>query len=93
MRLFKYLLVLAALLCPAVALCGDLGLMRLGLIQGGVQVMTKDASAEWEPAAVNLPLNEGDRIWVPEEGRMEIQVRGGVYVRADEKSSTDIINC
>ncbi|MBI5810122.1 MAG: FecR domain-containing protein [Deltaproteobacteria bacterium] len=91
MRLFKYLVVLAMLLRPALAFSEDLGLMRLGLIQGAVQVITKDTTTEWEPAAVNMPLNEGDRIWVPEDGRMEIQVRGGVYVRADEKTSTDIL--
>lgn len=91
MQLFKYLVLLAMLLFPAVAFSEDLGLMRLSLIQGDVQAIIQNSPTDWEPAAINMPLNDGDRIWVPEEGRTEIQVRGGVYVRVDEKSSIDII--
>ncbi len=91
MRLLKYLFIFAFVLLPALAFSQDLGPMRLGLIQGGVQVMTRDTTAVWEAAEINTPIGVSDRIWVPDNGRAEIQVRGGVYVRADGGSSIDVL--
>jgi hypothetical protein len=39
-----------------------------------------------------VPLNEGDRLWVPEGGRVETQIRGGGSIRADEKTAFDILS-
>ena len=68
----------------------DMGRVRLSLINGDVQVLIKD-STDWTDAAINVPLGEGDRLWVPAEGRAEVQIRGGVYVRAGDNTSLDIL--
>jgi hypothetical protein len=78
------------LLSPSAVFSEDLGLMRLSLIQGNVQILTQD-NDDWTPASINMPLYEGDRLWVAEESRLEVQAEGGVYVRADERTSLDIL--
>jgi hypothetical protein len=81
------------LLVPAPAFSedsDDLGRVRLSLINGDVQVLIKD-STDWTDAAINVPLGEGDRIWIPAEGKAEVQIRGGVYVRAGDTTSLDIL--
>jgi hypothetical protein len=90
-QLSRYLTFLFILLFPSVVFSEDLGIMRLSLIQGNVQIITQD-NGDWTPALINMPLNEGDRLWIPEDGRLEIQVQGGVYVRADERTAVDILS-
>lgn len=91
MRLLnKYLLLVFILLYPALAHSNDLGLIRLSLIDGDVQVMIKDAT-DWTPAAINLPLYEGDRIWAAEDSKAELQIQGGVYARTDGNTALDIL--
>lgn len=82
---------LVVLLFPLSAFPDDMGLMRTSLITGDVLISGQDL-AEWTAATVNLPLNEGDRLWVPEDGRLETQIRGGVSIRADEKTAFDILS-
>jgi len=36
-------------------------------------------------------LRDGDRIWVPEGGKTELQLRDGTYLRLDEKSALEIL--
>jgi hypothetical protein len=69
---------------------GGMGRVRLSLINGDVQMQIKD-STDWTDAAINVPLGEGDRLWVPAEGRAEVQIRGGVYVRAGDNTALDIL--
>ncbi len=90
MRLGKYLITVYLLLMPAVVLSNDLGLIRLSLIEGNVQIVVRDTT-DWTEATINLPLNEGDRLWVPDNGRAELQTGGGVYVRADSNTALDIL--
>jgi hypothetical protein len=78
------------LLIPGIACGDDLGYLRLGLIEGDVQVLIKDTT-DWTDGVVNLPLGEGDRLWVPDGARTELQVRGGVMVRADGDTSLDTL--
>ena len=87
----KYLVLMFILLSPSTVFSEDLGPMRLSLIQGNVQILTQD-NDDWAPAEINMPLTEGDRLWVAEESRLEIQVEGGVYVRADERTALDILS-
>ncbi len=75
---------------PVFAFSEDLGLVRLSLIEGDVQVLIKD-STDWTAAEVNLPLNEGDRIWVADNSKAEFQIRGGVYARMDGNTALDIL--
>ncbi len=88
--LIKYMFIVLFLMVSATALANDLGLVRLSLIEGGVQVLIQD-TADWTAAAINLPLYEGDRMRVPDNGRAELQFQGGVYVRADADTSLDVL--
>lgn len=88
----------AAALCAVVILwvasaagAAELGTARLSLVAGDVQILTEDTN-EWVPAAVNMPLAEGDRLWSPDGSRAEIQVRGGVQVRVDARTALDIVD-
>ena len=87
-NLFKGVL-LFLLLIPAAARANE-GLVRLSLIDGDVQVLIQDTT-DWTPATINLPLNEHDRIWVPDGGKVELQIEGGVYARAAGNTSLDFL--
>jgi hypothetical protein len=92
MRFSNYLmLIVIFLMVPAAVLSADMGLMRVSLIEGDVQVLIKD-STDWTEAATNIPLAEGDRLWVPDGGKAEVQIRGGVFVRGDGNTALDILN-
>jgi ferric-dicitrate binding protein FerR (iron transport regulator) len=43
------------------------------------------------PASINMPLSDGDQIWVPEGGRTELQLRDGTFFRLDENSALEIL--
>ncbi|HEX9136680.1 MAG TPA: DUF6600 domain-containing protein, partial [Nitrospirota bacterium] len=90
MRIGKYLLIIFLLLIHATTYANDLGLIRLSLIEGDVQIVVQDTT-DWTEATINLPLNEGDRLWVSDNGKAELQIRGGVYARADGNSALDIL--
>ena len=90
MRVRRYLLIIFLLLIPPSAFANDLGLIRLSLIEGDVQIVVQDTT-DWTKATINLPLNEGDRLWVSDNGKAELQIRGGVYARADGDSALDIL--
>ena len=64
--------------------------MRVNLVQGDVQVKIAE-TGEWVPASVNMPLVEGDELWVPEGGRAALQTTGGDYVRLDEGTALQIL--
>jgi hypothetical protein len=91
MRLLSRLMLLLFVLAPGAARADDPGLMRLSLIDGGVQVLIRD-STDWTDATINVPLDEGDRLWVPDGGRAEVQIRGGVVVRADGGTALDVLS-
>lgn len=75
---------------PVSAFSDDLGMARIGLVNGDVQISTADTK-EWVPASINTPLQQGDRIWVPEGGRSEVRISGGVSARLDAVTSFDIL--
>lgn len=78
-------------LLAARAFPADLGLVRMGIVEGDVQIYTAEAG-DWVPAAVNTPLTQGDRVWVPEGGRSELQFRDGFFIRLDEFTSFDLLS-
>jgi hypothetical protein len=91
MRVFRNVMLFGVfLLYPALACAQDFGQMRLSYLEGDVQVVVKDTT-DWTTAAVNLPLAEGDRIWVGSDGKAELQIRGGVYARMDGNTALDIL--
>ncbi len=67
-----------------------LGDLHTSLVEGDVQIITSDAS-DWVPASINMPLREGDRIWVPGGGRLELYRQDGTVMRLDENTSLDLL--
>jgi len=63
---------------------------RLSLVYGDVMVITPDAD-DWEPAAVNIPLDEGDAVWCPNGAKAEIQLPNGSTVRLDGGSQLNLL--
>jgi len=91
MKILKYIAFVSIfLLLPVYGYTEPLGSLRISLIEGDVQVMTED-TGEWVPASINMPLVDGDRIWVPEGGRTELHLRDGTFLRLDENSALDIL--
>ena len=80
----------ALLLFPLHSGAAPLGEMRVHLVQGDVQVKIAD-TGEWVPASVNMPLVEGDELWVPDGGRAALQLTSGDYVRLDEGTALQIL--
>ena len=85
------LLLLSLALLSSRAYSADLGMVRMGIVQGDVQIYSEDAG-DWVPAAANTPLGQGNRIWVPAGGRSELQVLGGIVLRLDDSTSLDILS-
>lgn len=79
-----------ALLFSAHGWAATLGELRLSLAEGDVQVKTEDTK-DWSPAAINLPLRAGDRLWVPAGGRAEVEGRNGTTIRLDAETSVEIL--
>ena len=91
MKILKYIAVVSIFLfLPVYGYTEPQGSLRISLIEGDVQVLVEDAG-EWVPASINMPLIDGDRIWVPEEGRTELHLRDGTFLRLDENSALDIL--
>ena len=92
--MFRHLTVLTllAVLCmlPALSSAEGLGELRISLLEGDVQVRSAGAS-DWIPASVNFPVLEGDSIWAPEGGRIEIQLRNGTAIRLNEQTAVDVL--
>ncbi|WP_116812639.1 DUF6600 domain-containing protein [Steroidobacter cummioxidans] len=56
---------------------------RLGYVDGDVTVAPA-GSDEWADAALNRPLTSGDRLWVEDKGRAELQIgSAAVYLDGD----------
>jgi hypothetical protein len=88
--LTSMLLLTALFFIPSYSYPSNLGMVRLSLMEGDIQIYTED-TLEWVGAAINMPLREGDRMWVPERGRAEIQLNDGTSIRLSESSSLDIL--
>ena len=92
MKILKtVMLVVVLLLVPVYAFSSNYGYMRVSLIEGDVQIKTSD-SEDWGLASVNTPLAEGDQVWVPQDGRVELQLNSGTYIRLDQSSALQILS-
>ncbi len=87
----KFIVLALAILIPSYAFSGDLGTLRITLIEDGANVYD-GVEKEWLEASANMPLKEDDSVWVPEEGRMELHVRGGAVVRLDGRTALDVLD-
>ena len=91
MKILKYVVLAFMLLYfPSYSSGSTPGSLHISLIEGDVQVRTED-TGEWVPASINMPLFDGDRIWIPEGGRTELQLRDGTFLRLDETSALEIL--
>ncbi len=88
--LLKTLTLCLVILFPAWAGAEDLGALRLSQMQGDIQVQSK-GSTEWFPAAINLPVQAGDRLWSPKDAWVQVETRDGSVVRLDGDSSLEIL--
>jgi len=75
---------------PAYSFSSSLEVMQISLMDGDVQIRTEDTE-EWVLASINMPLRDGDRIWVPEGGKLELRLRDGTYLRLDERSALEVL--
>ncbi len=82
--------VIMLIMAPAYVMAEGLGNARLSLVEGDVQIRSED-SPDWFPVSVNMPLRDGDSIWVPDGARAEVQLIGGTQVRLDERTSLDLL--
>ena len=90
-KVFGWMSIVGALLLfPPPSEAGPLGAMRVNIVQGDVQVKIAD-TGEWVPASVNMPLVEGDELWVPEGSRAALQTTRGDYVRLDGNTALQIL--
>ncbi|MGA7104834.1 MAG: DUF6600 domain-containing protein [Candidatus Deferrimicrobiaceae bacterium] len=80
----------AFLLLPAVSDAELLGAMRVRLVAGDVQVKIAE-TGEWAPASVNMPLVEGDELWVPGGSLAAIQTNDGADVRLDGNTALQVL--
>lgn len=91
MRPTKPLLILLLfLILPCLGYAADLGGLYLRIVEGGVQIRTEETDG-WLAAAINTPLREKDRLWVPENGRAEIILHDGTAVRLDRNTSFEVM--
>ena len=91
MKTMKVLLLVLALACvPSYVYSAGLGDIRLSYLEGDVQI-NSETTRDWVIASMNIPLYEGDRVWVPDDGKAEMHFRKGTVVRLNEKTSADIL--
>lgn len=93
MKIIKIILflILITFFSAEIVFSQEIGNMRLSMIEGDVQIYTPD-TRDWVPAITNMPLTLDDRIWVPERGRAEVHIKGGIYIRLDSNTSMDILS-
>jgi hypothetical protein len=63
---------------------------RLGYASGEVSFLPA-GDTDWERAAINRPLTNGDRLWTDAGARAEIQV-GGAMIRMNAGTSATVLN-
>ena len=91
MKTLRLLILISVLiLLPGYGFSYSLENLRISLIDGDVQINTED-TGDWVPASINMPLRDGDRIWVPDQGRTELQLIEGTLLRLDQESALEIL--
>jgi len=65
---------------------------RLSFVSGPVTYSRGDDPDEWDDAIENVPLTIGDRIYAPEDGRADLQLSSGNFVRIAPRSLLSALN-
>jgi len=63
---------------------------RLSYVKGNSYIQ-RSSDLAYEEGVVNMPVGEGDRIGTT-EGRVEIYLRKGIYIRLDNDTKVDFMN-
>jgi hypothetical protein len=88
MKALRLIALLFVMFLPSHAFSEDPGALRITLLEGDVFTYNDD---DWIAATVNMPLGEDDTLWTAEDGRTELRVRGGAFVRLDETSLIEVL--
>jgi len=59
---------------------------RVSFVQGPVSYARGDDPDDWDPAVVNIPFALGDRLYSSTDGRAELSLPGGNFVRLGRRS-------
>jgi len=78
------------LMLPSLGNASALEAIHVSLIDGDVQLEGEDTGG-WVAASINMPLREGDTLWVPVAGRIELRLSDGSSIRFDGNSSFEVI--
>jgi FecR protein len=65
---------------------------RISFVSGPVSYSRGDDPDSWDDAIENVPLTIGDRIYAPEDGRAELQLPAGNFVRLAPRSYFSALN-
>jgi uncharacterized protein DUF6600 len=65
---------------------------RISFVSGPVTYSRGDDPDQWDDAIENVPLTIGDRIYSPEDGRAELQLSSGNFVRLAPRSYFSALN-
>jgi hypothetical protein len=65
---------------------------RLSFVSGPVSYSRGDDPGEWDEAIENIPLTIGDRLYTPAEGRAEMQISSGNFIRLAPRSYLSTLN-
>lgn len=65
---------------------------RISFLSGDVSYNRGDEPDAWQDAAVNVPMTLGDRLYLRGNGRAELQLQGGNFVRLGAQSDLSVLN-
>ncbi len=65
---------------------------RISFLSGDVSYSRGDDPDDWQSPTVNVPFTLGDRIYSPENGRVELQIQGGEFVRLAARTDLAALN-
>jgi len=65
---------------------------RISYVDGEASYSRGDDPDNWQPAALNVPMTLGDRVYTGERSRMELQVQGGAFVRMAPDTDLTALN-
>lgn len=65
---------------------------RISFVYGDVSFSRGDDPDEWQSCDINTPMTLGDRLYSGDDGRLELQISGGNYVRIGAGTDFSALN-
>ncbi len=65
---------------------------RISYLSGDVSYSRGDDPDDWQSPTVNVPFTLGDRIYSPDDGRVELQIQGGEFIRLAARTDIAALN-